>query len=402
MAQERPGGLATILASIDRQETIDLARELVRIPSISGREGLQISEFMASWLERAGLDSGLQRLTPERANVYGRVDHGQSGKKLLLNGHLDTKPADDMRIDPFGGEVQDGRLYGRGSCDMKGPVAAMMVAAKAIARSGVTLRGSLIFGSEVGEDGGGWRIDDLLGGPGACDVGICGEPTNLELHLGCRGRYPLKIRTIGRATHTGTAYTGVNAIEKMCSIVPALYALEGFHRVNPVWGRSPINAMIIHGGGKVSASVPDECELRFDIRLNPDLTARELDREIDAALDRLTVADPELRFEVERSTTSGDRVFGAREATTVPADDPFVGQVSQAIGLALGRPPRFGGFPGGCSVTPMADHGIRSVIFGPGNLEQAHSVDEWIDVEQIYLAAQAYAAIVYQVLIAEA
>lgn len=399
MAHSSPGTeLNQILQSIDRDDTINLARELVRIPSISGREGLRISEFIEDWLRGAGLEAGLQHVGEGRANVYGRVPGPGAGPRLLLNGHLDTKPADDMTIDPFGGDVRDGRLYGRGSCDMKGPLAALMIATKAIARSRVALRGTLIFGSEVGEDGGGWRISDLLEGPGACDIGICGEPTKLELHVGCRGVYPLKIRTIGRATHTGTAYTGINAIEKMCAIIPALYALPCFHWSDPVWGRSPINAMIISGGGKVSASVPDECECRFDIRLNPDLTPAILDVEIAATLDRLQQADPELRIEVEKVVDFGGTVYQPRAATYLPADDPLVGQVAGAIAEVRGEAPRLGGFPGGCSITPMADHGIRSVVYGPGNLEQAHSVDEWIDVDEIYQAAKVYAAVAYRIL----
>jgi succinyl-diaminopimelate desuccinylase len=390
--------LSAILDSIDRDETIGLARSLVQIPSISGQEGLQISEFMADWLRDAKIDAGLQAVGENRANVYGRVDGSRPGLRLLLNGHLDTKPVEGMTIDPFAGEIRDGRLYGRGSCDMKGPVAAEMIAVKAIAESGVDLAGTLIFGSEVGEDGGGWRIGELLDGPGACDVGICGEPTKLEIHLGCRGNYPLRIRTIGRATHTGTAYTGINAIQKMCAIIPALYALPCFQRDDPVWGRSPINAMIINGGGKVSASVPDECVVRFDIRLNPELPPSKLDIEVSAALQRLQQADPELNLEIEKSINYGGDVYQSREATAVPADDPLVGTAGDAVEQVLGARPRLAGFPGGCSVTPMAERGVRSIIFGPGNLEQAHSVDEWIDLEEIYQAAKVYAAIAYRIL----
>jgi acetylornithine deacetylase/succinyl-diaminopimelate desuccinylase family protein len=399
VTQPVPDALRAIFDRIDREETIGLARSLVRIPSITGHEGLVISEFMADWLRRAGLQSSLQLVGNERANVIGRLDGIAAGPRLLLNGHLDTKPADDMTIDPYTGDIRDGQLYGRGSCDMKGPVAAEMIAMKALAQSGVGLHGTLLFGSEVGEDGGGWRIDELLEGPCACDIGICGEPSKMDVHLGCRGVFPLTIRTLGRATHTGTAYTGVNAIQKMCSVIPALYALPCFHRVDPQWGRSPINAMIINGGGKVSASVPDECEARFDIRLNPDLTVRELDLALEDVLSRLQASDPELKIEVVKSSTSfGDRVFYPRDATFMPADNPLVRQVEDAVEVTLGHRPRLAGFPGGCSVTPMADHGIPSIIFGPGNLEQAHSVDEWIDVEEIYQAAKVYAAIAFRIL----
>jgi acetylornithine deacetylase/succinyl-diaminopimelate desuccinylase-like protein len=393
--------LKAILDSISRDEVIDLARSLVQIPSITGREGLEISRFMAAWLERNGLEAGIQEVGPERANVYARVPGTGPAPRLLLNGHLDTKPGDNMTIDPFGGELKDGRLYGRGSCDMKGPVAAEMIATAAIARaarSGARLGGTLVFGSEVGEDGGGWKFNELIDGPGACDIGICGEPTKLQLHIGCRGGYPLRVRTIGRATHTGTAYQGINAIEKMCAVVPALYALPCFHQVDSLWGRSPINAMVIQGGGKVSASVPDECTVQFDIRLNPDLPPDEVEVAIDAELTRLQAADPQLKLEVEKGRMVGGRMWRGRPAAHLSPDDPLVGTVREAIEEATGHQTELAGFPGGCSTMLMLERGIKSVIYGPGDLEQAHSADEWVDVEQLYQAARAYASIAYRLL----
>jgi acetylornithine deacetylase/succinyl-diaminopimelate desuccinylase-like protein len=390
--------LAAILDTIDRDATIRLAQELVRIPSISGSEGLAISEFMADWLRMAGIDAGVQRVGEGRANVYGRIDAGQPGRRLLLNGHLDTKPGDSMTIDPFGGEIVGKRLYGRGSCDMKGPVAAEMIAMKALAQSGVRLSGTLIFGSEVGEDGGGWKFDDLIDGPGACDVGICGEPTNMQLHVGCRGAFPVVIRTIGRATHTGTAYTGVNAILKMTKVIQELYDLACFHHVDPIWGRAPINAMIINGGGKVSASVPDECTVRFDIRLNPSTPPEEVGAAIDAALAKLVHEDPELKLDVIKGKEFDKGVFSGEPAAAIAPDDPLVATVQEAVETATGARPALAGFPGGCSTMIMHRRGIPSVIFGPGNLEQAHSVDEWVDVDQLYRAARAYAAIAYRIL----
>ncbi len=392
--------LPEILAAIDPDETVALARDLVQIPSVTGQEGLEISRFMVDWLERNGISAGLQHVGEQRANVYGQIIGSEPGPRLLLNGHLDTKPGDSMIIDPFGGEIRDGRLWGRGSCDMKGPVACEMIAMKAIARTRVPLKGTLLFGSEVGEDGGGWRFDDLIDGPCACDIGICGEPTNLELHVGCRGFYPLRIHTIGRATHTGTAYAGINAIQKMCSVVLALYDLPCFHHVDPIWGRNPINAMIIRGGGKVSSSVPDECVVQFDIRLNPDLPPEEIDRIVRAELARLQSQDPELKLEIHIGREGSESMISSRAASALPLEDPLIRDVADAVELATGRRPKLAGFPGGCSASPMLRRGIRAVIFGPGDLQQAHSVDEYVEVEQLHQAARAYAAIVYRTLVA--
>lgn len=385
-----------VLAAIDPDEVIALTQALVRISSVTGREGLEISRFMVDWLRENGVEAGLQEVGPERANVWGRIAGIGPGPRLLFNGHLDTKPGDNMVVDPLDPFIENGRMHGRGSCDMKGPVAALMVAMKAIARSGSPLNGTLIFGSEVGEEGGGWKIEDLLNGPGACDLGICAEPTNLELHLGCRGGLPLTFRTIGVATHTGTAHKGVNAIQKMAKIIPAIYALDCFQRTDPLWGRSPVNAMVVRGGGKVTSSVPDECVLTWDIRLNPDLPPDEAYASIQGALDRLQAEDPELKIEVQRGREMGGRTYLGQPAAHLPPDNPLVQGVSAAATSVLGQPPRLAGFPGGCSTGVMIRRGTPSVIFGPGNLEQAHSADEWIEVEQIVTATKVYAAIALQ------
>jgi acetylornithine deacetylase/succinyl-diaminopimelate desuccinylase-like protein len=384
-----------VLAHVSADETIELARQLVRIPSITGQEGRAISDAMLAWLRAAGLESGQQEIEPERVNVWARVD-GAPGTRLLLNGHLDTKPVDNMTVPPFSADLRDGRLYGRGACDMKSAVAAAMVATRAVKRAGIPLRGSLIFGSEVGEEGGGWRLTDLVDGPCQCDAIVCCEPTDLDLHLGSRGGFPIVVETRGLATHTGMAYKGVNAVEKMATVIAAMYALPQFHRVDPIWGRSPINAMEIHGGGKVTASVPDECQTIFDIRLNPDLPPAEIEAALEALLARLRSEDPQLdvSWRFRGLASAAGRPASGRPAAVVAPDDPLVRAVLDAAEAATGQRPRFGGFPGGCSQGLLRHRdGTPGVVIGPGNLEQAHGADEWIEIEQIGRAARVYAAL---------
>jgi succinyl-diaminopimelate desuccinylase len=389
-----------VLEHVDGEEVLELARALVRIPSITGREGRAISEHAHAWFRGHGIESGLQEVAPERLNVWGRVG-ADTGPRHLLNGHLDTKPVEGMTIDPFAAEVRDGRLWGRGACDMKSAVAAAMVAAKAVARSGVPLAGSLVVGSEVGEEGGGWTLLPLLEGPGRSDMMLCCEPTRLELHLGCRGFFPLIVTTRGVATHTGTAHRGVNAIEKMSKIIPAVYALPCFASADPLWGRSPVNAMQIAGGGKVTASVPDECTIWFDIRLNPGLEPNDRQALVDDLLARLRAEDPQLQVEYRFrpiGNIPGVEVTNGLAATTLRQDEPLVAALLAAAEVATGRRPKLGGFPGGCSAAISARLGVPSAVFGPGDLQQAHSVDEWIEVEQVLAAARTYAALAVELL----
>jgi succinyl-diaminopimelate desuccinylase len=392
--------LRAVLAHVDADEVVELARALVRIPSITGREGRAVGEHAHAWFRDNGIESGLQEVAPERLNVWGRVG-GESGPRLLLNGHLDTKPVEGMTIDPFAAELRDGRLWGRGACDMKSAVAAAMVAAKAVARSGVPLAGSLVVGSEVGEEGGGWTLLPLLEGPGRSDMMVCCEPTHLEVHLGCRGFFPLIVTTRGVATHTGMAHRGVNAIEKMSKLISALYTLPCFASADPVWGRSPVNAMQIAGGGKVTASVPDECTTWFDIRLNPGLEPDDLQAHVDDLLARLRAEDRQLEVEYRFrpiGNIPGVEVTNGLAATTLRPDEPLVTALLAAAAAATGRRPALGGFPGGCSAAVAARLGVPSAVFGPGDLEQAHSVDEWIEVEQVLAAARTYAALAVELL----
>ena len=157
--------------------------------------------------------------------------------------------------------------------------------------------------------------------------------------------------------------------------------------------------MIIRGGGKVSSSVPDECVVQFDIRLNPDLPPNDVDRLVRAELERLQRDDSELTLDIRIGREGETSMPRGQAASHLPVNDPLVEDVIAAVEAAIGQRPRIAGFPGGCSTALMLRRGLKSVIFGPGNLEQAHSVDEWIDIGQLHDAAKVYAAIAYRTLV---
>ena len=392
---------AAVLRHVSIEETLELARALVRIPSITGEEGRQISHFVLGWLTANGLNAGEQVITDDRANVWAKVEGTSPGPRLLINGHLDTKPVSNMTVDPYSADVRDGRLYGRGACDMKSAVAAAMIATRAIKRSGIPLSGTLLFGAEVGEEGGGWRLIDLIEGPCQCDQIICCEPTDLDAHLGARGGFPIQVSTRGLATHTGMAYKGINAIQKMAKVIEAMYAMPCFHHVDPIWGRSPINAQEIHGGGKVTASVADDCDVFFDIRLNPDLPPSRLKAELETLFEKLKAEDPQLDVSYTfrgLGTGAGMSTERGLSATYTPPENPLVKAVVDGAEVATGLRPGYFGFPGGCSAGVLQRRGVDGVIIGPGNLEQAHGAVEWIEVEQIGRAARIYAAAIARAL----
>ena len=393
--------IGAVLRHISIEETIELSRALVRIPSITGIEGRAISQHVLGWLTENGLNAGEQVISDDRANVWARVDGTFPGPRLLINGHLDTKPVSNMTVDPFSAEMRNGRLYGRGACDMKSAVAAAMIATRAVVRSGIPLAGTLLFGAEVGEEGGGWRLVDLVDGPCQCDQIICCEPTDLEVHLGARGGFPIEVSTRGLATHTGMAYRGINAIQKMAKVIESMYAMPCFHHIDPIWGRSPINAQEIRGGGKVTSSVADDCDVIFDIRLNPDLPPARLKADLESLFAHLRADDSQLDVSFRFrgiGTGPGMAAEGGLAATYTPPENPLIVAVVDGAEAATGFRPVFGGFPGGCSAGVLQRRGIDGVIIGPGNLEQAHGAVEWIEVEQIGQAARIYAAAIARAL----
>ncbi|HUE76210.1 MAG TPA: M20/M25/M40 family metallo-hydrolase, partial [Chloroflexota bacterium] len=156
------------------------------------------------------------------------------------------------------------------------------------------------------------------------------------------------------------------------------------HALDPVWDRAPINAEFISGGGQISSSVPDECEVRFDIRLNPGLMPEDLRIAFDETFARLQADDAETR--VEWSLRMPPTL-----AQQINRDDPLLGALVAAVRSVCLVEPRLAGFPGGCSAGMLLSRGVPAVIFGPGSLSQAHSADEWIEVEQIDVAARVYA-----------
>ena len=385
-----------ILEAIDSDEVIELAREMIRIPSITGKEGTRQTQFLAERLSDLGLEPELRKVEEDRFNVVCEMKGEEDGPKLLFEGHHDTKPFDGMTIDPLGAEIRDGKLYGRGSTDMKSALAAMLIAMKVLREHQVPLKGTLVFGSEVGEEGGGGGIP-LMQRDGSleCDMAVVGEPSELRVEVGNRGGWRNTIKVLGRATHSGVAQRGINAIEKMAKVILGLYDLPYLKVDDPLWGRSSMNVQRIEGGKAwgLSASVADECSVLIDSRLTARTPPEEVNRQVREMLARLEAEDPE--FRIDPDTT--DFAAGGR-AVAISPDERIVRIAGDAVREVTGREPVVGTCPGWTIASAIIGLGHPAIILGPGNLEQAHSADEWVAVDQVVAAARIYALIALKVL----
>jgi len=373
---------------VDGDRAVTLAGELVRIPSLYGKEGTAIAERLAEELRDIGAATVLQDVAPDRRNVIGELRFG-GGPTLLFEGHMDTKWVDGMTIDPFAGSIRDGRLWGRGSADMKSGLATMLAAMRSLAQRPGEVRGTLRFVSEVGEEGGGWALDPLRKcGALSADAAVVGEPSGLAVEIGNRGWWRGEIKTLGRATHSGTAQEGVNAIRTMARVVLSLYRLPYVNGDDPIWGRSSMNVEHIEGG-RWRASVPDECRIRVDSRITARTSPEEADAQITGQLRRLETENETLRVDWEHLEATRN----TRSASWIAQDSPIVCTAREAVHNATGADAVLSASTGFTIAAILAEEGTPAIILGPGHIRDAHTVDESVAVEEIRAAARVYTAL---------
>ncbi len=401
MARSRD--LQAALARLDPDELIALTRDLVRIPSVirpgdpSGNEAA-VARHVEAWFRREGFALEVQEVAPGRPNVVAWLGEKGSGRSLLLEGHTDVVTEGDARDwthPPFGAELVDGRIYGRGSADMKSGLAAAMVAAAAIRRSGVALRGKLVVGALVDEEG------DMLGARHLCatpigrelDAAIICEPEQNELCLEQRGVVWARVALHGRMAHGAMPEAGVNPISALGALLDEIPRLE--KRLRRLCRRSPhlrpptVTPTVVRApveGVPQSNVIPSAAHAVLDVRLTPGPDERTVAAEIDAAC-------AAARARVPGVTIEWQPINGYRLATRVERSEPLVRAMVAGVRQATGKAPRFGGVPGSTDGTILRmTLGIPIVTCGPGNRLIPHQADEYVEVAELVDAARIYVA----------
>ena len=392
-----------VLSRIDEGELIGLTRDLVRIPSVV-RPGqpdateAAVAAHCERWMREHGLEVDVHEVAPGRPNVLGSIGDPGSGPTLLLEGHTDVVTEGDPALwsrPPFGGDLVDGRIYGRGSADMKSGLAAAMVAAAAIKRSGVPFGGRLVVGALVDEEG------DMLGARHLCTTplgrsltaAIICEPEQNELCLEQRGVVWARVTIRGRMAHGAMPEAGVNPITALGALLGEAPALE--RRLRKLCSRSPYLrpptvtptvALAPVQGVPQSNVIPSMAQAVLDVRLTPGPDAEAIAKEIHESCQRAMEACP-------GTTVEWQPVNGYRLATRVEREEPLVKAMMKAVRQATGRAPKFGGVPGSTDGTILRTTlGIPIVTCGPGNRLIPHQVDEYVEVSEMVEAARIYVA----------
>lgn len=381
-----------VLAGIRRDELVELTQTLIRIPTVNPPGDVRpAAELCAQFLSGAGFTVEFDVADETKPNLIARFGTA-TDRVFLWNSHLDVVPVGEeaqWTVPPFAGIVRDERIYGRGACDVKGGVAAQLVAAAALARSGIPLQGMLVVtevaDEEVGGRLGSQRIAERADlHPTAV---LVAEPTRNRVCIGERGGVGIRITVYGRTAHGALPWEGANAIEGMARVLCALQA-ELWPRLaerrHPYFAPASATVSLIEGGVKTNV-VPDRCSAYIDRRLLPGESPEAAVAEVREVAEHAINGTSGLRVVVEAATE-----WPGRHAILQPEDSPLV-QLMVAVNRTLGLETALTGFSMGTDGRFFAARGVPTVIYGPGDPSVAHQPDEWVSIGELEACARAYA-----------
>lgn len=381
-------------------DPVELLADLVAIPSVNpmGRpvEGpeyyeAKLTDYLEQFFARIGVAHRRQSVAPGRENILAMLPPvGWDDERCVLwEVHQDTVPVDAMTIEPFTPTQRDGRLYGRGACDVKGGMAAMLAAFAGLAASAQSPRPRVVLACTVNEEHGYsgaralvklWTTErDAELFPAPPSEAIVAEPTCLNVVVAHKGAVRWRLHTLGRAAHSSNPSAGENAIYAMADVVAALrqYAAESLVEfpAHPLCGRPTLSVGVISGGLSVN-TVPDRCTIEIDRRLAPGEDAESARA---AVVEMVSQRVPNARVEHDAPFIVGPALAG--EANGKLAERLAALAAPYGEGVRLGA-------PYGTDAAVISAAGVPAVVFGPGDIAQAHSADEWIELAQLQSAVE--------------
>ncbi len=375
-----------ILSNISESEVSSLLSDLVQIdstnPDVPEKE---IARYVAEHLKESGCEVELQEVLPDRPNVIGRLRGAEGTPSFAFNTHIDVVPAGEGWSEkPFGGEIRDGRVYGRGSTDAKGSLACQLYAIRAVSRSGVRLKGDIVMTAVADEEfcsrGARKLVENF-----SADYALVGEPSSSRVVVAHRGSFRPVVVTEGVLAHSSRPDLGVNAIFAMAPVLQELekYGESLTERKHRLCGHPTCTVTLAKGGIKDNV-IPDACEVVVDRRLVPGESEEEAEREIQEVLNRVMKSNPNIKAKIDRHipTTGGP--------AEIPLDHPLVNAARQAVKEVLGEDFEPTGKTGATDMNHFVRAGIPTLIIGPGDAGISHQVDEFVETQQLFFTSQVY------------
>lgn len=373
---------------IDREFLLSLASALVRINTENppGRE-LEAASFLAERLADLGIKSTIDRLDGVRANAVCILEGGSAGPTLLFNSHLDTVPVgerDKWQVEPLGGLIRDGRLYGRGSADAKGSIAAMAASLKALLNVQDRICGKVVLAAVADEEVSSIGTKALLSKYGKFDFAVVGEPTGLRVCTAHKGRLEVKVRVKGKPAHASMPQEGINAIIAAVSYCNEIEQMaESLSRGNghPLLGKPTVAVTMISGGIKPNV-IPDECVLIIDRRLIPGEDPEVVKASFEGIASKLMAE--------RRGTEFIISITQYHRATEVSVSEPIAQAALEAVSRTLKVKAEPSGLPAYTDLGWIVAAGTPGVVLGPGDLSQAHTYNESVPIDELETAAKIY------------
>lgn len=398
-----------------RDRTVALHRSFVQTRSVTGEEGTMSARAAAAFRER-GLETETWAATAEemrpylehvgeqpgyegRLNVAGRRRGSGGGRSILLNAHIDTVPEGDHALwsqPPFAANLVDGRVYGRGSCDMKGGLVTHLAALDALSAVGLRLKGDVTVTATVGEeDGGLGALSTVLRGYRA-DAALVTEPTELALVTACEGSLVFRIHITGRSAHAATRDEGVSALEKFLPIFADLQAFERERNAalrHPLYdafaNKVPVNVGVVRAGNWAS-TVPETLEAEVRVGLLPGEELEGFKQLVTSRIMATAAKDPWLRTHPPVITFFGGQFIAAE----TPADAPICEAIRRAHRQVTGQEPETEAVTYGADMRHfIAFGGMPCVMYGAGDIKLAHAPDEYLPVEELLTATKTVACL---------
>jgi len=379
--------LQKLVSSVSNVELAELTSRLVQIPShwdVPLKE-VEIVRAVAEFLDSENIPYELQEVEGERCNIIACLKGEGSGRSLSLAGHLDTVPPYNMKVDPFGGRMENSRVWGRGTVDMKGPDACMLLALAAFKRSGIELEGDLFFTGLLAEETNSDGAESLIESGFRTDGVIVGEPSGSCYSIGHRGLEWLEVEFSGKTAHGGVPDEGVNAILQATKfitrvqerIVPSLR-----ERYHPHMGPSVMNFGKIEGGLQPS-TVAGNCIVQMDRRYLPWESVATIMREYQDVIDELSQEDPTFKAEL-RLLDIGIMNRYEHVALETSPDEPIVEAIKNALSRVHGKSAVLSNKHGWTDAALFKHYGnMPSVVCGPGDLVRAHGPEEYITFTEL-------------------
>lgn len=369
----------------DRGRMIALLERLVRFNTENppGRE-VEAIRFLAEELKDAGFAVETMEFLPGRANVVARFENGP-GPIFAFNSHIDVVPAGDgWSSDPFRLAENGGSLFGRGACDAKGPIVAMIEALRGLTSTRDAWRGTLLAVFVADEEAASLGAKAYVKNAPRIDYVIVGEPTSNEAVVAHKGSLRPVVRVHGRTAHSGTPNLGENAILKSAELLGLIAQTHRAvsARTHPLVGPASLTVTRVLGG-LADNVVPDSCEFLLDRRMIPgedeDAVKREMQALLDVARERFGVRADIVEF---KPTTGG--------ATETDPEQPIVHAVQESCARHHGGATPLRGFQGGCDLVHFRSIGAQGVVLGPGSLSVAHKPDEFVPIDEFITASLIY------------